>query len=171
MAKTLVLGIGNPIRYDDGVAIEIVRRLREKTDSQDVDMKETSEAGLNLLDLMAGYEKVIIVDSIQTKGGNAGKIYRFTQKELKSPRGFQFSHNTGMRSVLKLAKEMELPLCEDITFYAVEIEKADAFGEGLTIKVEQSIPGAVELIEKEINKTVCHVAESCHCEERGDEAI
>ena len=150
MAKILVLGIGNPIRHDDGVAIEIVRRLREKIDSEGVDIKETCEAGLNLLDLMIDYERLLIVDSIQTEGGRAGDIYRFTQKELKSPSHLQFSHNTGIPALLRLAEKMKLSLSEEITFYAIEIEKGNVFGEGLTENVEEAVPRAVELIAEEI---------------------
>ena len=64
MKRTLVLGIGNTIRGDDGFGIETVRRLREQINMKDVDIEETSEAGFSLLSLMSGYEGAIIVDSM-----------------------------------------------------------------------------------------------------------
>ena len=161
MAKILVLAIGNPIRCDDAVAIEVARGLREKAVSEDVDIKVTSETGVNLLDLIVDYEKLIIVDSIQTEGGKAGSIYRFTEKELESPDYVQFSHGTGIAAALKLAEKMKLSVPEEITFYAVEIEKGDVFGEGLSKKVEETVPRTIELIEEEMDN--CRSAPITHC--------
>ena len=40
----------------------------------DVEVEETGMGGLNLLDLLVNYDRVIIVDAIQTVGGKAGQI-------------------------------------------------------------------------------------------------
>ena len=70
--KTLVLGLGNPILSDDGVGLRVARELENRLDQQEVTVVETSMAGLDLLDLLAGYDRAIIVDAIQTVGGKVG---------------------------------------------------------------------------------------------------
>jgi len=151
MKRALILGIGNTIRGDDAVGIETVRRLREQTDINDVDIEETSEAGLNLLSLMYGYEWAVIVDSIQTKGGRTGDIYRFTHKDLDWTEKLQCSHNTGIPSVLAWAGRMNVPLPQEIIFYMVETTKNDIFYEGLTSEVRETIPKEVVMIKAEID--------------------
>lgn len=150
MKKTLILGVGNTLLGNDGVGIEVVRKLKEDVKFKDVDIEETSEAGINLLAPLVGYEKLIIVDSIQTRAGKAGAIYRFRQKDLKSSSRLRLSHNTGISTVLALGKKMRLSLPKKVTFFAVEIEKEDVFGEGFTGKVKEAIPMVVELIKKEV---------------------
>lgn len=76
MGKTLVLGMGNTIRGDDGVGIKIIEALKGQLDSSAVEIKQTHESGINLLDKIAGYEKVIIIDSIKSESGMIGDIYR-----------------------------------------------------------------------------------------------
>ncbi len=66
MMKTLVLGVGNTIRRDDGVGVFAVRALKEQMDHPAVDIRETEEAGIGMLDLFRGYDEVIIVDTIRS---------------------------------------------------------------------------------------------------------
>ena len=61
--KTLILGIGNPILTDDRVGIKIARKLKEE--KPELEVVETSESGISLLDFIVGYNKLIIIDSIK----------------------------------------------------------------------------------------------------------
>lgn len=74
--KTLILGLGNPILSDDGVGLGVAEELEGRLDQQEVTVVETSMAGLSLRDLLIAYDRVIIIDAIQTVGGKAGQIYR-----------------------------------------------------------------------------------------------
>ncbi len=152
MKKTLVLGIGNTIRGDDGVGIEAVRRLREWAVPPNVDIKETSESGFNLLSFITDYDGVIIVDSIRTKDGKAGDIYRFSKKDLSLLDPMQLSHNTGIPNVLAWAEKMGISLPKEIIFYVIEISKFNAYSEGLTKKVENAITDVIDFIKAEINE-------------------
>jgi hydrogenase maturation protease len=70
---TLILGIGNPILTDDRVGIKIAQKLKEE--KPELEVVETSEAGITLLDLIVGYNKLIIIDSIKTEKGKPGDLY------------------------------------------------------------------------------------------------
>ena len=149
--KTLILGIGNTIRCDDGAGIEVVRRLTKKIKSENVVLKETSEAGFNLLDIIIGYERLIIVDSIQTKDRRIGDIYQFNLVDLKSSIHPQFSHQIDIPAVLSLGEKINLAVPKEITFFAIEIEKGDVFGQGLTKKVGEAVYRVVKLIMESSN--------------------
>ncbi len=60
--NTLILGVGNPILTDDGVGIKIARKLKEENPGLEV--TETSEVGIALLDLAVGYDKIIIMQRL-----------------------------------------------------------------------------------------------------------
>lgn len=75
MEKTLVLGLGNPILSDDGVGLRVAAGLEGRL-GEGVTVIEASLAGLDLLELLSGYDRAIIIDAIQTEGGQPGRIYR-----------------------------------------------------------------------------------------------
>ena len=62
-----MLRLGNPILTDDGVGIRVVHTLKPKVDDPRVTLQESSLGGLNLPDVLASYDRAIIVDAIQTR--------------------------------------------------------------------------------------------------------
>ena len=52
--KTLVLGMGNPILGDDGIGFYIAQELAKEINDENIDVKDTSVNGLNLLELIVG---------------------------------------------------------------------------------------------------------------------
>jgi len=65
--RTLILGLGNPILGDDGVGIAIAREIRDgwPTDPS-IDILEAGLAGRFLLDVITGYQTVVVADAIIT---------------------------------------------------------------------------------------------------------
>ena len=92
--KTLVLGLGNPILTDDGVGIHVVRATAAQCPlAMHITCAEASVGGMRLLDLLAGYERVFLVDAIQTRDGEPGQIYTLGPGDLRgreSARSTQF---------------------------------------------------------------------------------
>jgi hydrogenase maturation protease len=81
--KTLVIGLGNPILSDDGAGIYVAREIKKRCKGlSHIAIIETNQGGIGLLDLMAGYERVIIVDSIKTEENTPGKVYRLRVEDL-----------------------------------------------------------------------------------------
>ena len=78
--KTLVLGIGNDILGDDGVGIHIARAIARRVSAKDAKVEETAAAGLSLLELIKGYERLIVADAILTNNTEVGKIHRLALK-------------------------------------------------------------------------------------------
>lgn len=60
-ARILVLALGNDLLGDDGVGLEAARQIAGQVDGS-VDVVETGEAGLALLELMEGYERALLID-------------------------------------------------------------------------------------------------------------
>ena len=79
--RTLVLGIGNPILGDDGIGFHIAQELAKEIKDENIDVKDTSEDGLNLLELIVGYDKLIIIDAIMTEDEEVGGIYRLKPED------------------------------------------------------------------------------------------
>jgi hydrogenase maturation protease len=144
--KTLVLGLGNPILSDDGVGIKVAHEVANQLNSPHVTVAETSGAGLSLLDSIAGYDKVIIIDAIQTKEGNTGQIYRMGTEDFSLTKHLSSPHQINLVTALELGKMLNLAMPQKITIFAVEAKDVTSFSEKCTPEVEQAIPEVVKMV-------------------------
>ena len=144
--KTLVLGLGNLILSDDGVGIRVVHEVANQVRSPQVTVSDTNVAGLGLLDSIVGYDKVIIIDAIQTEKGQAGQIYRMGTDDFSQTKHFSSPHQINLATALELGKMLNLAMPKEITVLAVEAEDITSFSEECTPKVEKAIPEVVKMV-------------------------
>jgi hydrogenase maturation protease len=148
--KTLVLGLGNPVLSDDGVGIKVAHEVANQLNSPRVTVAETSGAGLSLLDSIVGYDKVIIIDAIQTKKGQAGQIYRMGAEDFSPTKHFFSPHQINLVTALELGKMLNLAMPQEITIFTVEAKDITSFSEKCTPEVEQAIPKVVKMVLEEL---------------------
>ena len=148
--KTLVLGIGNPILSDDAVGIRVAREIGKKLDNPQITVSEESVAGLSLLDSIVGYDKVIIIDAIQTEKGRAGHIYRMGADDFSLTKHFSSPHQINLVTALELGKMLNLAMPQEINILAVEARDVSTFGERCTPAVEKAIPKVVKIVLEEL---------------------
>ncbi len=146
----MVLGLGNPILSDDGLGIKVAHEVAKQLNNPQVTVAETSGAGLSLLDFIAGYDKVIIIDAIQTKKGNAGQIYRMETKDFSLTKHFSSPHQINLVTALELGKMLNLAMPQEITVFAVEAKDITSFSEKCTPEVEKAIPEVVKMVLEEL---------------------
>jgi hydrogenase maturation protease len=150
--KTLILGIGNTVLTDDGVGCRVVQRLKKRLRGRsDITVKETSLSGLSLLDELTGYERLIIVDAIQTKGGKPGDIYKLSPSDFKTGR-MAIIHDLGLFSTLELGRKLEMDMPCEVIIFAIEAKDMATFSEKLSPEVEQAIPRAVDMVVGEVGE-------------------
>ena len=150
--KTLVLGLGNSILSDDGVGIYIARELKNVLKQGKITVAEASIAGLGLLDLLVGYDRVIIIDAIQTPGGKTGQIFRLNSNAFDTTRHTATTHNFNFATALELGRQLGLELPHKIVIFAIEVADVNTFSEECTPKVKKAIPKCIEMVLQEINR-------------------
>lgn len=150
--KRLVVGLGNPILTDDGVGIYVVRELAARAPLPGVDLAEACVGGLRLLDTIAGYERVILVDAIQTRGGTPGEIHRLHPNDLKVSLHAGSTHDLSLPGALAFGRGIGMTLPDDnnLTIIAIEAEDVLTFCEECTRTVSESIPRAIEAVLAEL---------------------
>ena len=147
-----ILGIGQSLRGDDEVGLEIVRRWRDThgADYPDYTVEaETAESpGLSLLGLIAGLDAAILVDAVQS-GAPPGTLHKLTEEDLLNfGEGTGSAHGWGAAETLSLGRQLspeDLP--ERIFVIGLEAVQFD-LGEGLSPAVEASIPKAIDMINQ-----------------------
>jgi len=79
--KTIIVGIGNPILGDDGVGIHVLKEVQRKiSDTKNVFFEEAMTGGMNLLDIIIGFEKAILIDAVHLKNERNGSVKRMKLK-------------------------------------------------------------------------------------------
>ena len=145
-AKTLVLGVGNPILSDDGVGIHVARLLKEKN-LPDVEIDELPASGLELLDMVHGYERVIIIDSIKTDDGRPGTLYELKEENFERTIHGSSPHGINIPTALAMGRKIipnQMP--RDILFFAIEAKDTINVSEKLTMEVAAAVPDIVRRI-------------------------
>jgi hydrogenase maturation protease len=152
--KTLLLGMGNPILSDDGVGIRLAQELAGRlppTAGLAVE-EQCTVGGLNLLDLVAGFDRLIVLDSIKTKDGRPGDWYRFDGSALRETMNLSNVHDANFATAMELGRRMGLRVPDeaDIHVFAVEVMENLTFGERLSPELEAALPELVEEMHGEI---------------------
>ena len=152
--KTLILGLGNPILTDDGVGVLVAEEVRSRLpEDTPVDITEVSVGGLTLMEKMIGYDRVILVDAFLRPDGCPGKVHKMTLDDLKSISPTQHSvspHDASLVTALETGHRMGLPLPEDITIFAIEVENVMDFSDQPTPAVAAVIPRVTESVLAEL---------------------
>jgi hydrogenase maturation protease len=125
--RTVVIGLGNSIRGDDAVGLLALRRLAQG-DRPGVRFAESEESNINLLEVLAGAESMLLLDTISTSGGRAGTVHQLDVEDLRGPGEVYATHQLGVARVLDLGRTLGLPMPSAATILALEITPSDDFG-------------------------------------------
>ena len=144
--KLLLLGLGNDILTDDAVGLHVVRQLQSRLVGQPaIDVRETTEMGLALLDYIVGYSAVVIVDSIQTGREAPGFVHELDTAALSQLTG-RTPHFLGVSETLALGRQLGLAMPERVKIFAIEVEDPFTLGTALGPALEAALPRIVERI-------------------------
>ncbi|HBH48278.1 MAG TPA: hypothetical protein DDX98_06545 [Bacteroidales bacterium] len=134
--KILVMGMGNDILSDDGIGIRLLRDLQQRIKEPDVEFKEVFESGMQVLELMDGYTKAIILDGIKTGHHPPATIYHFTPDNFKDTLHLTSFHNITFRSSNRIAERLGIKVPVQVHILAVEIVESELFSTKLSHEIE-----------------------------------
>ena len=139
-AKILLLGLGNDILTDDAIGLHLVRTLRDElAGDARVEVCETQEMGLALLDFLSGYREVLLVDAIQTGRLPPGTVHALDAAGLHNLTG-RTPHFVGVGETLALGRQLGLPMPERVRIFAIEVADAHTLGTTFTTQIAAAIP-------------------------------
>jgi hydrogenase maturation protease len=155
--RTVLLGMGNPILSDDAIGVRLAKDFKARLDKignlPEIDVvEECSVGGLNLLDVVADSDCLIVLDSIKTRGGTPGDYYYFTAESLRETMNLSNVHDANFATALELGRRLghKIPHHRDIHILAVEVKDNITFGETMTPPLETAYPALSEEIFNEV---------------------
>lgn len=140
-----VLCLGNESLADDALGHEVASRLQQFV-SKDVEIVDTPESGLHLLDYLLNARQLTVVDTIQTGDAPVGTIFRFHDRDVRVAQGGS-PHYVGMFEALEVARQVGLPVADDVLILAVEAKDCLSFGREMCPAVRSAVPELVRMVE------------------------
>lgn len=148
--KVLLLGLGNDILTDDAIGLRVVRALApELANDRAIDVLETTEMGLALLDFLTGYQSAIVIDSIQTGRAPPGTVHLLGAGEIQRL-SVHTPHFLGLGETLALGSHLGLQMPDTVRVVGIEVQDPFTLGAELTPPLRAAFPRIVEQVRSEL---------------------
>ncbi len=149
--KILVIGLGNSILSDDAIGLHVAEQVRLRGPAG-VEVVQSETAGYALLELMTGYERVILVDAIMFRDVEPATIVRIEPTDLRTSLRIRSVHEIDLMAVLTLGRALEIPMPSEVVVFGIQAADARTFSMTLTPALEAVVPIAATTILAEIER-------------------
>lgn len=146
----LVLGIGNILLSDEGIGVRVIERMQTVPIPEHVEIVDGGTSGVDLLDILADRDAVIVVDAVDTDC-RPGTVLRFGIDQLMQTENPYISmHEVGIAETILMTEQLGCTPKEVIVF-GIQPEKIEC-GLELSKTLAQAVQEVVELVLNEISR-------------------
>ena len=150
--STRVLCLGNSILADDAFGFVVAERLRRER--PDLDVRESSTSGFDLLDFTLGADRLLVIDTMQSGEAEPGSITTFREEDVRSIPGGS-PHYIGLFEALRLGRALDLPVPADVTIITVEPADCLTVGGAMHQDVVAAATRVLEMISERCERETC----------------
>ena len=139
--RCLLLALGNVILKDDGVGLVAAGLVRSEFKGA-VDIVEAPGAGLALLELLAGYDRALLLDAIFTGNALPGTVLEFCREDFQKAAA-PLALYVGLPEILRQAESLGLEFPRELRILALEVENPFELHTGMSPSTRGALPGYV----------------------------
>ena len=150
MRRTLVLGLGNDLAGDDAIGVLVARALLVELDGV-ADVVESSASGMALIEVLAGYDRAVIVDAIVTGRHVPGTIVEMGMDEVGHVLAPSV-HQAGLPELAAVASRLGLGFPSQTRVLAVEVADPYTLGAGLSEPVAGALEELVQRVREQVRR-------------------
>jgi len=140
----LILGLGNDLLGDDRIGLLAAWALEERS-LNNVRVATSSLSGLYLLDLVEGYDDLIVIDSVI--GDRPGNVVKLQPVDVV-PRQVPSAHYVGLVEALNVARRAGMKMPKRVAIIAMQIHSSQVMGSNVSPKVLDGLPKIIEEVLK-----------------------
>jgi hydrogenase maturation protease len=144
--KIGIIGLGNPLRGDDGIGIVIVDELKKLVINKNIELVDAGEGGFNLLHHLQRFNRVLIIDAV-VFGGRFGETKLFTINDIAFDNICLYSHEINICKIVDILRLIgDVP---DIFIFGIQPKEID-YNKGLSkeLNVKKITEEALEIINR-----------------------
>ncbi|ARP68642.1 hydrogenase maturation protease [Streptomyces pluripotens] len=136
--RVVVIGVGNPLRGDDGAGPAVVEALRGQV-PENVVLAVSDGEPARMLGLWQGAETVVVVEALRIQPARPGRLHTLTAAQAAGHAPATAStHALGLGECLALAEALHR-LPPELVVHAVEVSDVE-LGTGLSAPVRSALP-------------------------------
>lgn len=147
--RTLILGLGSRGFEGERVGMDVARGLHAMLADPDVDIVEAYEATMDLFDIAAGYDKVVVVDCIRTGEGDVGELRRLGLSDLDLVPRSSGKSDVEYRATVRLEGNRSIGIPLEISIYAIELGESVRTSTDSGLTAAKAVPRLVAQIARE----------------------
>jgi hydrogenase maturation protease len=100
------------------------------------------------MERLIGYRRVIIIDAIQTRGGQCGDVYILPLDALPNLSAGHTTavHDTSLSTALALGRSMGADVPDEVIIVGIEAERIYDFSDEISTPVSAAIPAAAQAV-------------------------
>lgn len=140
MKKIGVIGIGNPLRRDDGIGILLLKKVMEKKHEipENIEYIDGGTSYLSLIHDLERFDIVVFIDAVDF-GGKPGDSKIFDYEEVISKKiNFNIStHGEDIAQIITLSEDIDV-IPERIVFFGVQ-PKNVSFGDDISDELSSKV--------------------------------
>ena len=136
--------MGNPILSDDGVGIVIANSLEGRFEG--VDVATSAMIGLDLLDMIEGYDRIYVIDAMCTRDGRIGEVHKVFKEGNEGTMHLFSSHGIHFFELMELGERCGLNMPVVGAVYGIEIGDCVCFDECLSREIQGKLTSITEEI-------------------------
>jgi len=139
----IVLGLGNPVRFDDAVGLRVAEAVEQLLAAEPVPgarVLTSTRAGLELVDLLSGADRAIIVDCLELPEPVPGRVRRLTLEDVSGAARLVGAHDITIAGAFEFARVSGVAMPQVVEIYAVEAGDTRRIEEGLSPEVAAAVP-------------------------------
>ena len=140
--RCLLLAVGNDILKDNGVGLAAASLLRSEFKGA-VDILDAPGTGLALMELLAGYDRALLLDAIFTGNAPPGTVLEFCREDFQKTAAPAALY-VGLPEVLRQAESLGLEFPRELRILAMEVENPFKSHAGMSPATRGALPGYVD---------------------------
>jgi hydrogenase maturation protease len=147
----LVMGVGNILLSDEGVGVRVIEAMKDIKLPDNVEILDVGTGALEIIELIANREKVIIIDAVKGSG-EPGTVYRFSPDDITMSSPAPLSvHQFDIPGTLNMTA---LVGCQpqQVVIFGIEPKRIE-WGLNLSPEVAAVIPDVIKLIINELHQS------------------
>jgi hydrogenase maturation protease len=154
---TVLIGLGNPVCGDDAVGLRVAERVQALLAARPVAgarVVTSTRGGFELLELLSGYDRAIVVDCLATEGAVPGTVRELDLHDVRGCPRLVGGHDIGLAEVVELGRVVGARMPERIEIVAVEADGVDRIEERLS----PAVASQVEPLARQLHQRLAEAA-------------
>ncbi|MGO9788305.1 MAG: hydrogenase maturation protease [Solirubrobacteraceae bacterium] len=148
--RTLVLGLGNELAADDAVGVLVARAVRQHLAGA-ADVVESSASGMALIEIFAGYDRAVVVDSIRTGRNPPGTITELGLDDVGRVRAPSL-HHAGLPEMAAVAERLGLGFPSETRVLAIEVLDPYTLGGAVSAPVAAAVDELARRVRAQLER-------------------